>query len=343
MRFAVYAISKNEIKHVKRFIDSCSGADSIVVLDTGSDDGTVEELRRLGADVYEADINPWRFDTARNLALAKVPENIDYCISLDIDERLVDGWRQYLESAIVPGNTHVLNWFIESHTSSKYWKFRIHARNGWGWRYRVHEELYNHSSGSYAISEATIVHEPDLTKSRSGYLPLIEQVLSDFPHNPRFLSYKAFELVALGEKDEAVDVLKLAIENAGSVIDSYEKSYYCITIANLLGADGYEWLLRAIVYAPEWRDAWYQIGLHYYLGGRFADAHEALERAIRLQSQQRNFQSVGARSSELYSMAAKAAYKNGQTSRAKSIMSIGMKIFGDDAKFAKLYSKLLLK
>ena len=45
----VYAICKNEAKFARRWMDSMSEADDIVVLDTGSTDGTPELLRSLGA------------------------------------------------------------------------------------------------------------------------------------------------------------------------------------------------------------------------------------------------------------------------------------------------------
>ena len=44
MKISVYAISKNESKFVDRWMDSMSEADEIVVLDTGSEDDTVEKL-----------------------------------------------------------------------------------------------------------------------------------------------------------------------------------------------------------------------------------------------------------------------------------------------------------
>ena len=45
----VYAICKNEAKFARRWMDSMSEADHIVVLDTGSTDGTAERLRALGS------------------------------------------------------------------------------------------------------------------------------------------------------------------------------------------------------------------------------------------------------------------------------------------------------
>ena len=45
MKIVVYAICKNESQFVRRWVDSMSEADQIVVLDTGSDDDTLELLR----------------------------------------------------------------------------------------------------------------------------------------------------------------------------------------------------------------------------------------------------------------------------------------------------------
>ena len=41
MKIVVYAICKNEEAFVERWMDSMAEADEIVVLDTGSTDGTV--------------------------------------------------------------------------------------------------------------------------------------------------------------------------------------------------------------------------------------------------------------------------------------------------------------
>ena len=74
-------------------------ADWVVVLDTGSDDGTPEMLRKLGAQVTEEIITPWRFDVARNRSLELVPEEADICVCTDLDEVFRPGWRAALEAA----------------------------------------------------------------------------------------------------------------------------------------------------------------------------------------------------------------------------------------------------
>ena len=84
MKIAVYAISKNESEFVKRFCESAKDADLILIADTGSTDGTAFLAKECGATVYNICISPWRFDKARDAALALVPRDIDVCISLDL-------------------------------------------------------------------------------------------------------------------------------------------------------------------------------------------------------------------------------------------------------------------
>ena len=44
-KICVYAICKNESKFISQWLDNMSEADYIVVLDTGSTDGTYEKLK----------------------------------------------------------------------------------------------------------------------------------------------------------------------------------------------------------------------------------------------------------------------------------------------------------
>lgn len=98
-KICVYAICKNESKFVDRWMDAVKEADIVVVTDTGSTDDTVEKLRKRGATVYEETISPWRFDVARNVAMDHIPDDVDICVSNDLDEVFESGWRQKLESA----------------------------------------------------------------------------------------------------------------------------------------------------------------------------------------------------------------------------------------------------
>ena len=60
MNIAVYAISRDEAKFADRWMDSMGEADRVVVLDTGSADGTPDRLKARGAEVTVEEIAPWR-------------------------------------------------------------------------------------------------------------------------------------------------------------------------------------------------------------------------------------------------------------------------------------------
>lgn len=85
MKIAVYTIAKNEEKFVERWYQSMKEADELYVLDTGSTDNTVNKLKTLGVKVKVKKISPWRFDVARNLSLAMVPNDVDVCVCTDLD------------------------------------------------------------------------------------------------------------------------------------------------------------------------------------------------------------------------------------------------------------------
>lgn len=82
-----------------RWYESIKDADGIYVLDTGSSDKTVEKLKEHKINVKTKVIDPWRFDVARNESLKLVPEDMDICICLDLDEVMMDGWKQALLDA----------------------------------------------------------------------------------------------------------------------------------------------------------------------------------------------------------------------------------------------------
>ena len=54
-KVCIYAICKNEEKHIKRWYESMKEADEIYVLDTGSTDNSVNLLKELNYEVQIKD------------------------------------------------------------------------------------------------------------------------------------------------------------------------------------------------------------------------------------------------------------------------------------------------
>jgi glycosyltransferase involved in cell wall biosynthesis len=172
VKIAVYTIAKNEEQFVERWAKSCEEADYRFILDTGSTDKTVEMARSAGVEVAVASISPWRFDDARNVSLALLPDDIDICIALDMDEVLVDGWRQEIEK-IKPETTrpryqYTWSWNGDS-PGLQYGGDKIHRRHGYRWKHPVHEVLvpYGETKETQSWVNLEIHHHADSTKPRS--------------------------------------------------------------------------------------------------------------------------------------------------------------------------------
>lgn len=112
-KVCVYAICKNEEKFADRWMDSMGEADLVVVLDTGSEDGTAERLRARGAQVTVEQILPWRFDAARNRLWSWFRRTWT-CVSARTWMKCSAGMREALEQAWRPDwRTGLLPLYLE--------------------------------------------------------------------------------------------------------------------------------------------------------------------------------------------------------------------------------------
>ena len=145
-KVCVYAICKNEEVFVDRWYNSMKEADSIYVLDTGSTDNTVKKLKKYGVNVRIQEINPWRFDIARNLSLDMVPKDFDICVCTDLDEVLEPGWREELERIWQKDTNrcrYIYNWSLDKNNKPivSFYYEKIHSRKNYKWIFTVHEIL----------------------------------------------------------------------------------------------------------------------------------------------------------------------------------------------------------
>lgn len=212
-KICVYAICKNEEKFALRWINSMKEADKIFVLDTGSTDNSVNILKENGAIVKNLEINPWRFDVARNKSLEMVPLDADICVCTDLDEVFEKGWREKLES-IWSDNTnrcrYIYNWSFEKDKPSvSFYYEKIHSRNGYKWVNPVHEVLTTDKNENIVTSDEIVLnHYPDPTKSRASYLELLELSVKEDSENDRNMHYLGREYMFRGKYKEAIETLK---------------------------------------------------------------------------------------------------------------------------------------
>ena len=286
MKIAVYAISKNEEQFVQRFCDSAKNADLILIADTGSTDQTVEKALECGAKVYNICISPWRFDKARDAALALIPRDYDVCISLDLDEILEPGWREEIERVWTEQTTR-LRYKFDWGCGISFFYEKIHHRHGYHWHHPVHE--YPRADGRtaevYAHTDMLLVsHHPDPAKSRGQYMPLLELAIKEDPTCPRNAFYHARELTFYDRWKEAIEALNryLAMPEATW---ANERCY----AMRLLGKahdelgnwhEALKWYRLACAEAPGTREPWVDLAMFTYRSSMWIDGYSAAKNAL---------------------------------------------------------------
>lgn len=287
LKIAVNTISKNEQKFVKRFCDSAKDADMIIIADTGSTDDTVKLARAHGAIVHEICISPWRFDHARNAALALVPADIDIVVCNDLDEVLEPGWREEIERLWKVGETTRLKYYFDWGWGIKFQYEKIFARHGYHWHHPCHE--YPRPDGRtnevYAFSDKLLVsHHPDPTKSRGSYLDLLRLSVEEDPYCPRNAFYYARELSFYRRWQEAIDACEKYLKMPNATWCN-ERCYAYRVIGQCYEELGQQHeaekaYMLAASEAPNTREPWCALSMLLYRQSRWAESYAYAVKAL---------------------------------------------------------------
>lgn len=286
MKIAVYTIALNEEQFVERWYDSVKDADYLLIADTGSTDATKELAESFGINVVSITISPWRFDDARNAALAMLPKDIDLCISLDMDEILTPGWREALEDAWSrginrPKYKHVWSWNDDGTPGLEFAYDHIHGRHGFRWKHPVHETItcYSNNEKSEFISGIETHHHPDKTKSRSQYLPLLSMSVREDPHDDRNAFYYARELYFYSRNKEAADEFRRHL-SLPSARWNAERAASMRYLAKCEPQNAEHWYGLAIAEDSARREARVELGSLLYSQQRWGECFSVLSDAL---------------------------------------------------------------
>jgi glycosyltransferase involved in cell wall biosynthesis len=162
---SVTIIAFNEEAHLAGALRSVAWADEIVVVDSGSTDGTVEIARQLATRV---EVREWPGYAAQKNYAASIARH-DWILSVDADERIgatlaasVDRWRTIEPGA--PGyrmartSSYLGQWIRTTDWYPDY-QLRLYDRRAGAWEpARVHESV--HVAGEPALLAGEIEHYP---------------------------------------------------------------------------------------------------------------------------------------------------------------------------------------
>lgn len=220
-KICVYAICKDELENIDRWLNSMSEADYIVVLDTGSTDGSYEALKS-DPRVFRVEqklIDPWRFDTARNASMLLVPEDANILVCTDLDEAFNPGWAEQLRNSWTEETNRGLYRYAWTFTprgvpDNIFIYDKIHSRNYY-WIYPVHEVLHPVDENVVEVriyfENIFLQHYQVQTKVRN-YLPLLQLSVEENPEDCRSRMLLAREYLLLQDYSSALEHYLEALE-----------------------------------------------------------------------------------------------------------------------------------
>jgi glycosyltransferase involved in cell wall biosynthesis len=285
MKIAVYTIALNEEKFVERWYESAKNADYLLIADTGSTDKTKRIAKKLGINVIDISIKPWRFDDARNAALASLPSDIDMCVSLDMDEVLDEGWREAIEKTtatqILYKYTHSWNnkdQTIPGRISSQ---AKVHARYGYRWKFIVHEYIVPDRNSKHVVEkseELHIIHYPDNDKARTLYDNLVKDALDEEPNSHRYQLYYAKALMTEDAEKSAKEYKKFISMKDSDILSTDVSASYIILAA--LEPHKAEKHLKSAVKIWESRESLVSLAAYYFKRKSWRKARKYCSKAL---------------------------------------------------------------
>ena len=321
MKIAIYTIALNEEKHVKDWFESGKDADLLLIADTGSTDNTVAEAKKLGIEVQEISVNPWRFDTARNASLALLPKDIDMCIQLDMDETLSPGWRKEVEKAFAEDNfwptyKQVTSWSPDGEPINFFYYFKIHHRHNFAWKHPIHEVIEPKDGAFYPRKEIDVrtYHKQDVTKDRTSYLKLLQMAVSESPNDWRMNHYLCREYSYKADFQNVIHSAYKALD-IGYGWDQ-ERASTCIWASQAAQGLGYlhwayEWAKKGTQEAPEFYEAWHWRAQIAHLMGKWSDCYYSATKIDSLERQISHLNNLDAWNWWGFDLAALSAHKLG--------------------------------
>ena len=282
MKIGIYCPAKNEIKHVEAWYKSCKNADIICVADTGSTDGTREKLIELGVNVTDLRIIPWRFDDAFNFAMSLLPDDIDVCIRLDLDERLQPGWREGIEGAWTKETTilrypYVWNWNPDGSPGRQWYGDRIHARKNYRWMGATHEGLCSRGEDHHTFTDNVRIHQFPDAKDKAHDLGLLLEATKEYPHDARLKAYLGREYLYRRDYENSIKTYK---EFLSMSLDKIERGQAMINLSVADGENKVFWLKCAAIEQPNHREPLVNLAQHYYDNADWQQVYKYSKQAL---------------------------------------------------------------
>lgn len=314
--FSVTIIARNEAKTLPRLLASLAGADEIIVLDTGSTDGTPEVVRALGATCVEvgeqymerptqADVDTFaerygftptfttemqlfNYAAARNYALALASN--DWCFCPDADEAVE--WDIERVRALLPECDQITYQFAFSNNPDgtpllEFAHCKFLRKSKGRWVKKIHEVVQGDPGNRILHTDAIrLRHYQDFgSGNRQDFLPKLEYAILELEDDQRNTYYLAREYYYHGMHDTAIQMFEryLALPDGWKP----ERGQALIQMAECYkysgrGRQAIDCYHRAMVEDASRREPFYGLGVTYYEWADYRQAAIYLRAALEI-------------------------------------------------------------
>ncbi|MED1919547.1 glycosyltransferase [Bacillus thuringiensis] len=302
MKVSACVITKNEEQNLSACLESVKEiASEIVVVDTGSTDGTIAVAKKYQASVYHFD---WidDFSAARNFALSKASGN--WIIFLDADEFLSEDSKKHIVSNLNRAEEQKKDFILGMIVNiDKYVQKTINVsthirifRNDPSIRYigAIHERVMKNGSSMKILDakdQISIIHtgysqETVQSKNKSERnLQLLFKEWDNHPNRSDLAFYISESYMINQNFEEALTYAQKALQfKNATLVGLYEKNY--VNVINCMLKLEYpqskitETIHAAISSHPEYPDFYFFLGDIYRASNRTRDAIEAFNEGI---------------------------------------------------------------
>lgn len=300
-RISLCMIVKNEENNLRRCLASVVGAvDEIIVVDTGSSDGTVQVAKEFGALVH---FFPWNgsFSDARNASLELATG--DWILFLDADEELAGESREVLHRLVQDESVEGYFVKIVNYLGHEGWVetcpdlvFRLFKnRRDYRFRGAIHEQIVdvilekNHRARYQVAEDLVILHYGYLEQQiqekdkKNRNLTIIQQEVSRDPENRLLRYHYGVELYRAGRYEEAAaELLRAASGLDPQTIYLPKLLRYLVLAYHAAGRceEALQVVQTGLSLFPDYADLHYYGGLISLEMKRYAQAYEFFCQAL---------------------------------------------------------------
>lgn len=240
MKTAAYTLCLNEIKKLDQWLYYTKDFDYRVVLDTGSTDGTFEALKKVpGIILHQMRKEPFKFHHHRNFNLNMIPEDVDWCLSPDMDEYFSINVLDEMEKTIKkhPEVTNIATTRLDIYSDKVFVgppdclpSNKIHRRHMYEWKAMIYEHLRYIGPG-YEVEiyndKVFLVHDQDITKPRDVLYPkMLKERYQEDPTDTWNSWFLLNHYYKVRDQLNYIDVAINFIKNHPSKVDDKYTSVY---------------------------------------------------------------------------------------------------------------------